>query len=50
MTEPSLSRLAFPLNVFAEALRLEYGLIDELHLGIMAPGDPSPHRAQARAT
>jgi SAM-dependent methyltransferase len=50
MTEALLTTLVFPLNVYAEALRLEYGAIDSLHLGLMKPGDSSLPRAQARAT
>ncbi|HTT07534.1 MAG TPA: methyltransferase domain-containing protein [Gammaproteobacteria bacterium] len=50
MMETPLTTLVFPLNVYAEALRLEYGAVDSLHLGLMESGDASLARAQARAT
>lgn len=40
----------FPLNVYAELLRLESGAVDDLHYGLFEPGERDVTRAQRRHT
>jgi len=41
---------AFPLNVYAYMLHLEWGKVDYLHFGLFAPGEDDLARAQERST
>jgi hypothetical protein len=50
MLERDIRHFAFPLNVYAELLRLETGAVEYLHYGFFAAPDESVTAAQARAT
>lgn len=45
----AMRRFAFPLNVYAELLRLETGAVDYLHYGLFEAGERDVARAQRRA-
>jgi hypothetical protein len=50
LIQAEIRQFVFPLNVYAELLRLETGTVDYLHYGLFASANEPVHAAQTRST